>query len=518
MATPAKRRSRIQISLRMLLIVVAIMSLVFGYQRRYGRQHRAAERLEGYGAKITYHRSPVAWVPWLGDKVRDVEAVDLSHRNPDAEAIQLLIRFPRLQRLYLARTQVSDDELTVIARLRNLRRLAVWGTRIRDPGVEALAGLENLQALDVHATSLSEKSLDTFATLPQLRELKFDFRNYSDQGLRALSNLPPLDWGELHCRGITDDGLDSLGQISREKYRITRLRESEITDDALLRLADDGHPLPVGPALHIVHCPVSDRILDALPWDSLTDVRFIGTQVTLDAVVDRLGSTMKVLYIGDRGFSIAQGRVKVNQFRWESTGTSVWFETDPNELTAEQLAKLPNLTAVTLARTQSAGDLLGYLKDHPHITHFEMQNVPMGTPVIKQISTWKQLREARINCCNPRTDFDLQPLENLKELRKLEFFCAQFGDEAFATFGRLPNLRELHISGARRLTGAGLSHLRNLKHLELLDIQSSADWNAEFGNVMALEHVNKINLISVRLSEENVKLFESRKGRSHIMR
>lgn len=158
-----------------------------------------------------------------------------------------------------------------------------------------------------------------------------------------------------------------------------------------------------------------------------------------------------------------------------------------------------------------------HLRQHD-LQYFEMVSVPAGTPVIEQIADWKQLREAIINCCNPRTNIDIRALAKLQHLHRLVFRCAPFGDDAFETLGRLHQLRELDMSGASNVKGPGLRHLQKLMHLERLRLQSSANWDASFDLLMSLDHVEYIDLISVRLSESHVRDFEAIDGRDHIDR
>ena len=510
-----KRKSFFQISLRMMLVLVTLACLAFAYDRRFGRQHRAAAQLLGAKAKVTYHPSSVGWLPVIGEQLRDVQAVDLSHCRVDDESLQALLCFPRIERLYLARTNVDRLDLPLISRLRTLKRLALWGTGIHNRGFDQLAALQNLQALDVHDTRLSESALETFAKMPLLRELKYDFNRYSDRGLELLAEMPARRIGEVQCEKITRAGLQSLGKIDRNNYRITRLIDADIIDDDLLALAND-QPLPVGPPLQVVRCPITDRVLNALPWDELTDVRFIDTSVTFDAIADVMGDDVRVFSIGERGYRLVKQWNWVNNYRWEPVGLSVWIEQDPANLTAEQLARLPNLESVYLDRKRPAGNLLVDLRNHAKITHFEMQSVPANTPVIEQISQWNNLQKAKINCCNPRTVFDISPLAKLQELRILKFSCTPFGDEAFETFGQLPELRELDMTSARNVKGPGLKHLQKLKHLQYLRVQSRANWDAAIEELMSLDHVKRITLIDVDLSKENLERFEAERWWSHL--
>ncbi|NND96331.1 MAG: hypothetical protein HKN47_03255 [Pirellulaceae bacterium] len=143
------------------------------------------------------------------------------------------------------------------------------------------------------------------------------------------------------------------------------------------------------------------------------------------------------------------------------------------------------------------------------MTRFYMGSGPADTAVIEQIAQWPHLRYAHLNCCNPRTDFDLRPLVTLTELEELEFYCTPFGDEGLETLGEIQSLRMLKLSAAHQVQGNGLKYLRDLKNLTTLEIQSRANWDAHFDDLRSLTQVKELLLIDVRLSEDHVKQLES---------
>ena len=90
--------------------------------------------------------------------------------------------------------------------------------------------------------------------------------------------------------------------------------------------------------------------------------------------------------------------------------------------------------------------------------------------------------------------------------------------EAFETFGQLPELRELAMSDARKVTGSGLEYLRGLRHLDQLTVQSNANWDAAIDRLMELKQVKQVTLIDVQLNQTNLQRFKRREGWSYIMR
>jgi hypothetical protein len=72
----------------------------------------------------------------------------------------------------------------------------------------------------------------------------------------------------------------------------------------------------------------------------------------------------------------------------------------------------------------------------------------------------------------PVTDFDLKPLEGLKELRYLHLENTPVSDSDLVHLEELKQLRELHLSGTA-VSDQGLEHLKNLTRLQILDLRNT---------------------------------------------
>lgn len=226
MGKQERRKFRPQLTLRMMLIVVTLVAIGFAYDRRYRRQHQAAQQLrQANKARVSYHRSLAPWLPIAGDLLRDVEAVDLSHCRVDEETFKLLLRFPRIQRLYIARAGVTNDDLALIGKLRSLKRLSLWHNAIDGRGIEKLANLKQLEVLDVHGNRLHERSLETFAKFPRLHTLMSDISELTDKGISHWASMRAQQLGEVQLRYVTDAGL-RLWRTSIQ--RTTESRASKI--------------------------------------------------------------------------------------------------------------------------------------------------------------------------------------------------------------------------------------------------------------------------------------------------
>jgi hypothetical protein len=77
----------------------------------------------------------------------------------DADILAVLPRLPKLERLDLSGTDVSDGSMAAVARLPNLELLRLEDTRVTDSGLAKLRGLKRLEVLDLGLTRVTEQSL-----------------------------------------------------------------------------------------------------------------------------------------------------------------------------------------------------------------------------------------------------------------------------------------------------------------------------------------------------------------------
>lgn len=112
--------------------------------------------------------------------LRSLEVLCLSGMSLGDAAVEIFAAgtYPALQRLYLARNELSDEGLTALAKARglgNVRTLCLGGNEISDEGVVALAGakgLGNLVTLELNATQVTDEGLEAIAKSRALKSLK----------------------------------------------------------------------------------------------------------------------------------------------------------------------------------------------------------------------------------------------------------------------------------------------------------------------------------------------------------
>lgn len=167
----------------------------------------------------------------------------------DSALAALSGKLPRLARLNLAGTLVTDGGLAHLRGLPALEFLHLGWTEIGDDGLAALAALPNLKTLVLHGTRVGDAGMAALARSAALEALDLQETAVSDAGVRALTALAPrLVRLYLGYTAITDGCVDDLYRFAR--LRTLMLRATRVTparDADLARAMPDLGGLDTGP-------------------------------------------------------------------------------------------------------------------------------------------------------------------------------------------------------------------------------------------------------------------------------
>ena len=170
------------------------------------------DSVAGLGGKVERDAAGnVVAVNLRGTWVDDVEMIDIA-------------RLPKLQRLDLSHTRITDEGMlhlkpasqiedlnlyyaewvtdqgmTAIRNWKRLKRLDVRGTRIANGTLEIVSHMPQLEALDISNTQVTDNGMDILITLTSLKELSLGQGRRGRAGdlgfLRVLTTLTSLDIG-----------------------------------------------------------------------------------------------------------------------------------------------------------------------------------------------------------------------------------------------------------------------------------------------------------------------------------
>ena len=146
--------------------------------------------------------------------------------------------FPRLKRLLLTETQVSDDGLESVGRLPELEELFIWdGATITDKGVAHLRMLPKLKFLLLGGAAITDEAVSHLANVSTLETLLLDTNSLTDKALEYASRLPRLrelevgNWGpEGRQATITAAGLEHVRKMPALKRLGIPLIPTKIED------------------------------------------------------------------------------------------------------------------------------------------------------------------------------------------------------------------------------------------------------------------------------------------------
>jgi internalin A len=270
------------------------------------------------------------WVAGIGGKVQrdaagNVVAVNLRGTWVDNVEMIDIARLPKLQRLDLSHTRITDEGMlhlksasqiedldlyyaewvtdqgmTAIKNWKKLRRLDVRGTRISNGTLEIVSHMPQLEALDISNSQITDNGMDMLITLTNLKELSLGQGRGSagDLGfLRVLTTLTSLDIG-----GAKPTPPDMGGSRKTGRAPVPPLPENtikamaELKELRVLRMGYMGVSNADLKALSVLEnveklglqeCPrVDDAALaELLRWKSLKYLDLQDTKVTEQGVV-----------------------------------------------------------------------------------------------------------------------------------------------------------------------------------------------------------------------------------------
>ncbi len=127
---------------------------------------------------------------------------------------QWLLRFVRLEELYLGQVPLDDRGLEAAGNLSGLRVLnAGRAPGVSDRGLEHLVRLENLQLLRLAHCRVGARGLRAIARLPQLKALILDDVPLDRDCWRVLRSMKQLDSLYLYRTGLSEQELAELQEV-----------------------------------------------------------------------------------------------------------------------------------------------------------------------------------------------------------------------------------------------------------------------------------------------------------------
>lgn len=140
-----------------------------------------SEKLKSAGAKIKQAQfSGITYVHLEGHPVTD-------------DLIKNLRWAGKIDRLYLAETGITDQQLDGIGILKDVKIMSLWGNPITDAGLSELTAMWSLEVLDIHDTRITAAGLNQLRMLPGLKTLIIPASINTNELAPLRNQLPDLD-------------------------------------------------------------------------------------------------------------------------------------------------------------------------------------------------------------------------------------------------------------------------------------------------------------------------------------
>ncbi len=149
----------------------------------------------------------------------DIVALDMHGEWVMDADLRQLAAMPKLQRIDLSLTRITDHGLKQLRGLKGIRELNLYfAENVTDEGIAALKGWKDLRKLNLRGTKITDTTIEHLAGLTALESLDIGFAQVTDNGLEKLAVLENLKELTLGGNKLTDVGLEALKPLQSLQY------------------------------------------------------------------------------------------------------------------------------------------------------------------------------------------------------------------------------------------------------------------------------------------------------------
>jgi len=388
-------------------------------------------------------------------RIEHINSLDLSGSIEFTDSgARFVAKMPRLERLDLSGTAITDRALEILRDLKHLKTLNLARTAITDAGAASLRFCDTLEEVTLSGTNTGDGPIKALAGKPNLRHF-MSGDSVTDAGIPLLHEFPVFKtWrgGEpsmalldfragpnyLSLRGpFTNKGFAELGEL-----------------DGLYALNVDDRKLAINAAglAAIVNLPnlgwlAYDATDDAMPHiAAMPKLRFLMCQDTIagDDGFVALSQSRSIEYIWGRRCHNLQARGFI------------------------ALAKMPSLRALSVSCKNVDDRALSTLPLFPALEELMPMDVPDNG--YRHVGKCQNLQSLVLMYCRDTSDAATEHIVALSSLRKYFASYTQITDRTLELLSQINSLEEITIYGCPSLTNAGVVALARLPRLRTLKI------------------------------------------------
>ncbi|MGE0608959.1 MAG: hypothetical protein AB7O62_17825 [Pirellulales bacterium] len=124
--------------------------------------------------------------------------------------LRYLEKFPRLQELTVAGTDLTDAGIYRVVELKHLTLLDIGGTKITDSGMAIVSKLQELTRLQVDFATITDRGVSHLAGCPALEKVVLCKTKITDASVPILEGMPTLEDAWVEGTNITPEGIERL--------------------------------------------------------------------------------------------------------------------------------------------------------------------------------------------------------------------------------------------------------------------------------------------------------------------
>ena len=312
--------------------------------------------------------------------------------------------------------------------------------------VELIAQLSDVVKLSISSPSVNDENFALLAKMPKLQQLLMLNCGITDEGLKSVPDFPELKVLNLRgCANMTDAGMEYVAKAP--KLDNLALLYTKIGDEGVIALK--GMKLR---ALDLRGLKLTGSACQAL-----------AEMTTLESL--KLRNAREIM---NDSFKELKTLVNLKSLSLEDLAID-----DP---ALEILPNFTNLKELVIMRTDMMDvSPIGQLKNLKKLTLREM------TCDLDFLAEMPQLEELFFAESIVR-DVDMKFFEGLVNVKTLDLWNTQLGDEALKLFGTLPKLTTLNIKNCAKITDAGIAELAKSQTLESLNLSENGKATGDDGN------------------------------------
>ncbi len=486
--------SRISNRLWCLAVALCLLSKTPVYGETSGTAIEAMQAVLDAGGKLVRrnHERIDSVEPFLDGT--ELNGVDLHRCLLSEELLGQLKHLPTVECLYLAGTNIKDQDLEHIAALSRLKRLAVWRTQLTDQSCQHFAKMKSLEAVDIQETKLTKASMQTFAQLPELNRLRYSFR-LGPESLRHFLSIKKLEPQQtLRLEKVGDTELLLAAKTFASNLEILDLQNSEVSTSGLIPFRDS----PIE-SVYFKQCKIRAEDLAVLPW---TNIRYCN-------LTDSPIKTIELIQLFERddlSLYVTPSLQNIHVSRKSPDGTDKHNPAKPviqifgtlETFPPEDFAQIKNLRSVDISCLESHR-YINHILDPASLKYLNIYGENFSLEELKALEHLETLSIDR-----PLTDDELVHLESLQNLKSLRIVSSKIEGEGLKHLVNLNKLSSLSIS-SKNLTDAGMPHVAKIDALVSFSAQSSKITDDGLRHLHGMPHLRDCSVLFSGVTKSGLK-------------